>query len=146
MADRGHAVPAGDGRAGVVHARGAIRPFQYATTIMSRPAAMIFASPEAKGAILYKLSETYLFSFEERQEAAILTVVGTVQSQREWSLIIERISQGGRTTSAGAGLARLRYILDGGSARSFETIIRAIGSLPSNTMYAGTPVNVRNLA
>lgn len=118
----------------------------YATTIMSRPAAMIFASPEAKGAILYKLSETYLFSFEERQEAAILTVVGTVQSQREWSLIVERISQGGRKTSAGAGLARLRYILDGGSARSFETIIRAIGSLPSNTMYAGTPVNVRNLA
>lgn len=44
-----------------------------------------------------------------------------------------------------AGYARLRAVLDGGSARKFETLVRAINSLPANTMLAGEPVHVRNV-
>ena len=118
----------------------------YARKIQTRPMALIFAAPEVKGAILYKLSETYWFSREERQEAAILTVVGTVQNGREWEQIVERISKEGTKVGEAAGLARLRRVLDGGSARKFETLIRAIASLPPSTMLAGTPVVVRNIA
>ncbi len=118
----------------------------YARKIQSKPTALIFASPEVKGAILYKLSERFVFSWEERQEAAILTVVGTVQTQREWEQIVERVSPTGGKVGAHVGLARLRAVLDGGSARKFETLIRAIRTLPPATMFAGTPVIVRTLA
>ncbi|OCX67321.1 hypothetical protein BFP70_01635 [Thioclava sp. SK-1] len=118
----------------------------YARKIQSRPAALIFAPPEAKAAILHKLSERFVFSFEERQEAAILTVVGTVQTQREWQQVIERVARAGIKSDAASGMARLRAVLDGGSRAKFETLYRAIGRLPPNTMLAGTPVIVRNLA
>ncbi|TNE69889.1 MAG: hypothetical protein EP336_00895 [Rhodobacteraceae bacterium] len=118
----------------------------FARKVKARPTALIFAAPEAKGAILYKLSERYLFSFEEHQEAAILTVVGTMQSQREWAQVVERITVTGMKSSAAAGYARLRAVLDGGSARKFETLVQAINSLPTNTMLAGEPVHVRNVA
>ena len=119
---------------------------EYARKIQARPTALIFAAPEAKGAILFRLSERFLFSFEERQEAAILTVVGTIQTQAEWAQVVERITLTGAKSSEAAGLARLRAIMDGGSARRFETMIRTIGRLPPRTMLAGTPVVVRNLA
>lgn len=128
---------------------------EYADKIVARPNALIFASPEAKGAVLYKLSERftfdlsspYILSFEERQEYAILTVISTIQSQREWAQVVERITPTGAKTTAAAGLARLRAIMDGGARNSFETMIRAIGSFPeSTTRLAGTPITVRNLA
>ncbi|MEP1519385.1 hypothetical protein [Ascidiaceihabitans sp.] len=118
----------------------------YAKKIKARPSALIFAPPEAKGAILYRLSETYTFSFEEHQEAAILTVVGTVQSKAEWDKIVERITPAGSKSSASAGLARLNYIMDGGSQRKFTTLIAAINSLPPTTLYAGSPVRVQTIA
>lgn len=117
----------------------------YARKIQMRPTALIFAAPEAKAAILYKLSERFFWSFEERQEAAILTVVGTIQTQREWQQVVERIALNGRKSSAAAGMARLRAILDGGSLRKFEKLVSAIGQLPPYTTLAGDPVIVRNL-
>ena len=118
----------------------------YAKKIKARPTALIFAPPEAKGAVLYKLSERFLFSFEEHQEAAILTVIGTMQNLREWEQVVERISPNGQKIGETAGLARLRAILDGGSLRKFETMLRAINSLPVGPVLAGSPVVVRNLA
>ena len=118
----------------------------FARKVQARPTALIFAAPEAKGAILYKLSERFVWSWEERQEAAILTVIGTLQSRREWEQVVERITIDGTKSSAATGLARLRAVLDGGSERKFESMIRAINTLPPATLYAGTPVVVRNLA
>ena len=119
---------------------------EYARKIQARPTALIFAAPEAKGIILFKLSERFLFSFEERQEAAILTVIGTIQTRSEWAQVVERITETGAKSSEAAGLARLRAVMDGGSARRFEQLIRAIDSLPPRTMFAGSPVVVRTLA
>lgn len=118
----------------------------YAIKIKQRPHALIFSPPEVKGAVLHKLSERYTFSFEEHQEAAILTVLGTVQTQREWSQIVERINPLGAKTSEAAGMMRLNRIMDGGSQRKMDTLIRAINSLPPATMLAGQPVRVRTLA
>jgi len=118
----------------------------YAKHIKSRPFALIFSPPEAKGAVLYRLSQTFYFSREEHQEAAILTVVGTMQSRREWEQVVERITPNGTKSSAAAGMARLNAILDGGSQRKFDMLVRAINNLPPATYYAGQPVVVRNLA
>lgn len=118
----------------------------YAKHIKSRPFALIFSPPEAKGAVLYRLSQTFYFSREEHQEAAILTVVGTMQSRREWEQVVERITPNGAKSSAAAGMARLNAILDGGSQRKFDMLVRAINSLPPAIYYAGQPVIVRNLA
>ncbi len=118
----------------------------YARRIKTRPMALIFAPPEAKGAVLHRLSQTFYFSFEEHQEAAVLTVVGTIQSKREWEQVVERITATGKKTSAAAGMARLNAILDGGSQRSFNVLLRAINSLPPVTRYAGEPIIIRNLA
>lgn len=119
---------------------------EYARTIKARPEALFFAPPEAKGAILYKLSETFVASFEEHQEAAILTVIGTVQTRREWEQIVERITPTGTPSSAAEGMARLNWIMDGGSQSKMDTILRAINSLPPRTMLAGEPLIIRNLA
>ena len=118
----------------------------YAKKIKAKPSALFFAPPEAKGAVLHRLSETFWNSFEEHQEGAILTVVGTVQTQREWEKIVERISPTGAKTSAAAGLRRLNYIMDGGSQRKFTQMLAVIAALPPRTMYAGTPVLVQTVA
>lgn len=118
----------------------------YAKHIKSRPFALIFSPPEAKGAVLYRLSQTFYFSREEHQEAAILTVVGTMQSRREWEQVVERITPNGAKSSAAAGMARLNAILDGGSQYKFDMLVRAVNSLPPATYYAGQPVIIRNLA
>lgn len=118
----------------------------YARKIKARPEALYFAPPEAKGAILYRLSETFTFSFEEHQEAAILVVIGTIQTQREWEQIVERITPTGSKSSAAAGMARLNWIMDGGSQRKFNQMIRFINSLPPRTRMAGEPITIRNFA
>lgn len=117
----------------------------YARKIKARPQALYFAPPEAKGAILYRLSETYTFSFEEHQEAAILVVIGTIQTQREWYQVLERITPTGSKSSTSAGMSRLNWIMDGGSRAKFRQMIRFIHSLPQNTMMAGEPVTIRNV-
>lgn len=118
----------------------------YARKIKARPTELIFATPEVKGAVLYRLSETYFFSFEEHQEAAILTVIGTMQSKKEWDKVIARVSEGGRDVGREEGMRRLNWIMDGGSQDSFDTLVRALDNLPAATMYAGEPVTFRNLA
>lgn len=120
---------------------GANEAEEFAKKIKSKPSVLFFASPEAKGAILYRLSERYTFSFEEHQEAAILTVVSTMQTQREWEQVVERITRTGQKSSRAAGEARLNAVLDGGSQTKYNAIVRAINSLPARTMLAGVAVN-----
>ena len=119
---------------------------EYARKIKAKPEVLLFAPPEAKGAILYKLSETFTFSLEEHQEAAILTVVGTVQTQREWEQIVERVTPTGAKSTASEGLKRLNWIMDGGSEQKFGKMLRALAALPPITIAPGEPVVMRNLA
>ncbi|MDO5604391.1 MAG: hypothetical protein Q4G25_04420 [Paracoccus sp. (in: a-proteobacteria)] len=117
----------------------------YARRIKARPLELIFSPPEVKGAVLYRLSQTFWSSREEHQEAAILAVVSTMQSKREWEQVQERITPTGTKTTAAAGLARLRYILDGGSYREFQRLHEAINRLPSRTLAYGAPVLVQQV-
>ena len=87
-----------------------------------------------------------LFHVREASGAVILTVVGTMQSRREWEQVVERITPNGTKSSAAAGIARLNAILDGGTQRKFGMLVGAVNNLPPATYYAGQPVVVRNLA
>ncbi len=118
----------------------------YARHIKSQPKELFFAPPEVKGAVLYRLSETFYFSREEHQEAAILQVMGTMQTRREWKKVVERITPTGTRSTEAQGLARLRAVMDFGAARTFEQMLRMVNSLPERTLIAGAPVRVDNVA
>ncbi|SDX60911.1 hypothetical protein [Litoreibacter albidus] len=100
----------------------------FARRIQARPDALTFAPPETKGMILYRLGETFTFSREEYQEGAILVVMDTIQSAREWEQVIERVSKNGSKTGKVAGMARLNGVLDFGSQTKFNAKVLEIES------------------
>ncbi len=103
---------------------------EFAKKVKRKPDVLYFSPPEVKGATLYRLSETYTFSFEEHQEAAILVVMSTVQSQREWSQIVERITVKGNKSSEKSGMSRLNWIIDGGNNARIKSELLRISLLP----------------
>ncbi|WP_298262168.1 hypothetical protein [uncultured Litoreibacter sp.] len=123
------------GRAVIVAARAVTEMFKdaqeaedFARRIQARPDILTFGPPETKGMVLYRLSETFVNSREEYQEGAILVVMDTIQSRREWEQVIERVSQDGSKTGKAAGMARLNYVLDFGSQRKFTEKVLEIES------------------
>ena len=96
--------------------------------------------------MLYRLSATFYSSWEEHQEAAILQVMATMQTTREWKKVVERITPTGTKSTEAAGLLRLRSVMDGGSGASFESMLRFLNRLPERTLVAGSPVKIENLA
>lgn len=100
----------------------------FARRIQARPELLTFAPPETKGMILYRLGERFTFSREEYQEGAILVVMDTIQSRREWEQVIERVSIDGAKTGKGAGMARLNGVLDFGSQTKFTAKVLEIES------------------
>jgi hypothetical protein len=112
----------------------------FAINVKNRPDVLFFSPPEAKGSILYRLSETFTFSFEEHQEAAILVVLSTVQSKREWAQIVERITPKGTKSTAAEGLSRLNYIMDGGNNVRFARALTEIESSSVRFAYKDTAI------
>ncbi len=98
----------------------------FARRIQARPELLTFAPPETKGMILYRLGERFTLSWEEYQEGAILVVMDSIQSRREWAQVIERVSPTGAKTGRAAGMARLNAVLDGGSQRKFDQKVHEI--------------------
>ncbi|MGH1329241.1 MAG: hypothetical protein ACRBBK_00015 [Paracoccaceae bacterium] len=116
----------------------------FAKHIKTAPDELFYAPPEAKGAILYALSETFLMSREEHQEAAILVVVRTVQTREEWQKIAARVNPMGAKTSYAAGMSRLNYVMDFANQTEFTRLVNA---LPSGSFIdAGTPINKARFA
>ena len=119
---------------------GAQQAEDYARRIKSRPDMLYFATPEAKGAILDHLCHRFFFSFEEHQEGAILVVMETIQTKREWDQVAERINPMGAKSTKAAGMAKLNAVLDGGSQRKFDAAVAALESLPV-LLDPGLPVD-----
>jgi hypothetical protein len=112
----------------------------FAIKVKKQPNILYFCPPEAKGSILYRLSETYSLSFEEHQEAAILVVLSTVQSKREWAQIVERVTPNGTKSSKTAGMSRLNYIMDGGNNVRFSRALNEIENLGVRIAHSNTAV------
>lgn len=110
---------------------------KFARRIQARPDLLVFAPPETKGMILYRLSETFYFSREEYQEGAILVVMDTIQSKREWEQVVERVTLAGTKSTKLAGMARLNGVLDFGSQTKFTQKVLEIES--QRTIAPDTP-------
>ncbi|MBT0958122.1 hypothetical protein IV417_12055 [Alphaproteobacteria bacterium KMM 3653] len=127
----------GDFLTEIISAPGEARDF--AKHIKTAPEELFYAPPEAKGAILYSLSETFVRSREEHQEAAILVVLRTVQTRLEWQKIAERVTPTGTKSSYAAGMSRLNWVMDFGNQTEFN---RLIAALPDDSFIdAGTPID-----
>ena len=118
----------------------------FARRVKQRPHAVVFGTPEVKGAILYRLSERFTFSREEHQEGAIVDMMFHIQTRHEWEQVVERITPNGSKGSAAAGMARLRAVLDFGAQRMFEERLQVImntvvfDAIPAgDTQFAGLP-------
>ena len=86
---------------------------QLAARIQRRPELLLYATPEAKGHLLAVLCHTSLFSFEETQEEAILAVLDTLQSLRDYHETLEHLTFGAEKIGVEAGRRVLHGILDG---------------------------------
>ncbi|WP_281858341.1 hypothetical protein [Litoreibacter halocynthiae] len=91
----------------------------FARNVQRNTTMLLHAPPEVKGRILYELGENH-WGFDEYAEGAILVVMDSLQSSREWAQVVERIGPNGIKVGKTAGLARLYNVLDGGSLRTFN--------------------------
>lgn len=112
---------------------------QLANNILSNSSQMLqFTTPEAKGRMLYVLSQTYWTSDEELQEQAILKVLSWVQSQREANKVFAAITDNSKQKIAiMAGIKKLNNVLDGPEQKKYDLWY---ASLPYKPMRMGLQV------
>jgi len=96
------------------------RALKLAKNIIARPEIIKFSSPEAKGAMLYVLTETFYFSKEETQEDAILILLSYVQTKREFDQVCKHLTLDGSKGDMNDGKDRINYILDFSQQNKFD--------------------------
>lgn len=95
-----------------------------ATNILAKPKILKFAPPEAVGAMLYVLSDSFWLSREELQEDAIIVLLENCQSKEEFRKVISRITPEGKKNSYEAGRERLLKVLDFSQETKFDALER----------------------
>ncbi len=112
---------------------------QLASNINAKPELLLYATPEAKGHMLAVLCHTSLFSFEEEQEEAILTVLGTLQSLRDYHETLEHLTFGAEKIPVEEGRRILHGILDGREHYAWHRLERRLRrleeELPARARY-----------
>jgi len=106
-----------------------------ANNILSDSSFLRFTSPEAKGILLYKLSETFVFSREEGQEEAILEVLSWCQTSSEFHKTVSRVNPQGKRVGYSAGKSRLDDILDFKEQRLFDKAIKDPEKFVANNIH-----------
>ena len=88
-----------------------------ARQVLSNPKILRFTTPEAKGAMLFKLTKDHWFYREELQEDAVLMILSWVQTQREFQEVCEHMTEDGtksrRSDPYQVGYDRIVSLLDG---------------------------------
>ena len=82
--------------------------------------------PETMGPILYVLSESFIESWEEDQEKAIVKTISTVNNWRYFIKVLERTSPTGKKVNAMNSLNRLNKILDAQQQDEFNSFIHSL--------------------
>lgn len=77
--------------------------------------------PETVGPILYSLSFSFIFSFEEDQETAIMNILNKIHSWRHFMQILKRMSEKGDSVDMYQSMQQLCSILDGAQYLEFIT-------------------------
>ncbi|MGE8188323.1 LysM peptidoglycan-binding domain-containing protein [Pseudomonas sp. NPDC086278] len=86
--------------------------------------------PETIGPMLYLLSESFVESWAEDQEKAVVLLLSHLRSWRHLIEVLEHCSEQGKKVSAMDSLNRLNSLLDGNEQREFN---RFIGTLAINS-------------
>ncbi len=100
--------------------------------------------PETVGPMVYVLSESFVNSWDESQESAIVLLLSHLRSWRHMIEVLEHCSPNGQKVSSMASLERINSILDGTQQRSFNRFIQrlAVNQPPSSgAMLAWQPVS-----
>lgn len=142
----------GDAIMATIHDRDAT--MEFARRIQLQPQMLLFAPPEVKGAILHRLTRTFTISLDEEQEPAVMTVLRSIHTRREWEQVVERITPDGSKSSAAAGVGRLNWLMDGDAQRQLDRRIEEMLSLYDiidplplgDTRFAAAPITFRTLA
>ncbi|MBN0988039.1 hypothetical protein [Amphritea pacifica] len=77
--------------------------------------------PETVGPMLYSLSFSFIFSFEEDQETAIMNILNKIHSWRHFMQILKRMSEKGDSVDMYQSMQQLCSILDGAQYLEFIT-------------------------
>ena len=112
-----------------------------ARRINSRPELLLFTTPEAKGHMLRVLCQTSILSFEEEQEEAIITILETLQSRRDYMETLEHMTFGAEKIAVAEGERILRGILDGQEHYTWQRLRNRLMELP-DALPARAPVHV----
>lgn len=112
---------------------------KLANNILSNSSKILqFTTPEAKGRMLYVLTQTFWTSDEELQELAILKVLSWVQSQREANKVFTSItSDTKRKIAIQDGIKKLNNVLDGSEKKKYDLWY---ASLPYKPMRMGLQI------
>ncbi|WP_256581598.1 MULTISPECIES: LysM domain-containing protein [unclassified Pseudomonas] len=92
--------------------------------------------PETLGPMLYLLTESFVESWAENQEKAVVLLLSHLRSWRHFIEVLEHCSKNGSKVNAIHSLDRLNALLDGSEQREFN---RFIGSLAISTNSSAQP-------
>ena len=98
--------------------------------------------PETIGPMVYVLSESFVDSWNEKQEKALVLLLSHLRQWRHMLEVLEHCSPSGAKTNAMDSLDRLNSMLDGSQQRSFNRFIQRLAlnhSLENDVMLAWQP-------
>ncbi|MHC8306193.1 LysM peptidoglycan-binding domain-containing protein [Pseudomonas sp. PB3P13] len=95
--------------------------------------------PQTIGPMLYLLTESFVESWAEDQEQAIVLVLSHLRSWRHFIETLEHCSKNGKKVNAMASLDRLNSILDGAEQQQFNRFLNTLTvNISSSTIDYGT--------
>jgi hypothetical protein len=105
--------------------------------IKGQQLALVELPPETIGTMLFVLSESYIDSWEEVQEKAIVSLLTSIGSWHHFVKILERLSPKAEKVEAMRSLNRLNSILDGPQQDEFNRFIHHLSENPSGNVGSG---------
>ncbi|MFG8727733.1 hypothetical protein ACEPUM_30890 [Pseudomonas aeruginosa] len=99
--------------------------------------------PEVMGPAIYTLGVSYVLTYSEDRERAIIRLLRLVRTWRHFYLTLERVNERGERQSAMEGLKHIRGFLNDQQTREFsrfiDTLAAHTGQAPVNTQLAMSP-------
>tara|TARA_R110000850_G_C9935176_1_gene462424 strand:+ start:119 stop:1021 length:903 start_codon:yes stop_codon:yes gene_type:complete len=102
--------------------------------------------PETLGPMVFVLSESFVESWNEDQESALVLLLSGIDSWRQMFKVLEHCSPKGSRVNAMHSMDRINSILDGAQQRQFNRFIEGLAvhrDRSRSTMLAWQPVDPR---
>ncbi|MBX8542961.1 LysM peptidoglycan-binding domain-containing protein [Pseudomonas cichorii] len=116
-----------------------------AVTVNGKKIPLNILPPETIGPMLYVLTESFVESWAEDQEKAVVLLLSHLTTWRHFIEVLEHCSKDGSTVNAMDSLDRLNSLLDGAEQQQFNKFIGTLAAININSsprkigMIAWTP-------